>query len=240
MAVDYTKRPKPEPTPEPSATGTAGGAQQGAGAPGKVTLTKSAPSVSLTKRGSAGGTIRVNLRWRSRPEGSENRGFLKRLAQGPQQIDLDLACLYELADGTKGVVQALGNAFTSRQSGGGPPIIRLDGDDRSGAATDGENLFVDLAQSAALKRVLVFAFIYEGTPNWAEAAAVVTLHPASGDPVEIHLDESDAGAKSCAIAMIENVGGDVRVRREVRYLRGSQRALDEAYGWGMQWQQGRK
>lgn len=228
MAVDYTKRPStPEPTPP-------------AGQGGKVTLTKASPSVSLTKRGAAGGTIRVNLRWRSRPPGSENRGFLKRLAQGPQQIDLDLACLYEMADGTKGVVQALGNAFTSGKTLGGTPIIRLDGDDRSGSGEEGENLFVDLAQSAAIKRILVFAFIYEGTPNWAEAAAVVTLHPASGDPVEIHLDEADAGAKSCAIALIENVGGDVQVRREVRYVRGSQRALDEAYGWGMQWQQGRK
>lgn len=235
MAVDYTKRsPAPEPVPP---TGQ-GGTGQGGG--GKVTLTKSAPSVSLTKRGSAGGTIRVNLRWRSRPQGAENRGFFKRLAQGPQEIDLDLACLYELTDGTKGVVQALGNAFTSQQKGGGAPIIRLDGDDRSGSGAQGENLFVDLAQSAAIKRILVFAFIYEGTPNWAEAAAVVTLHPATGDPVEIHLDEADAGAKSCAIALIENVGGDVQVRREVRYVRGSQRALDEAYGWGMQWQQGRK
>ena len=26
-------------------------------------------------------------------------------------IDLDLGCLYELADGRKGVIQALGNAF---------------------------------------------------------------------------------------------------------------------------------
>ena len=236
MAVDYTKRrPAPEPTP-PTGSAAAGSS----GSSGKVTLTKSAPSVSLTKRGSAGGTIRVNLRWRSRPQGSENRGFFKRLAQGPQEIDLDLACLYELTDGTKGVVQALGNAFTSQQKGGGPPIIRLDGDDRSGSGAEGENLFVDLSQSAAIKRILVFAFIYEGTPNWAEAAAVVTLHPATGDPVEIHLDEADAGAKSCAIAVIENVDGDVRVRREVRYVRGSQRALDEAYGWGMQWQQGRK
>ena len=44
----------------------------------------------------------------------------------------------------------------------------------------------------------------------------------------------------CAIAMIENTGGDLSVRREVRYVRGGQRLLDEAYGWGMRWAAGRK
>ena len=53
MAIDYNKRPqRSEPT---------------AAAPGvslsKVTLTKSAPSVSLTKRGAAGGQLRINLQW---------------------------------------------------------------------------------------------------------------------------------------------------------------------------------
>ncbi len=40
--------------------------------------------------------------------------------------------------------------------------------------------------------------------------------------------------------MLENTGGGVAVRREVRYIRGSQRELDQAYGWGMNWQAGSK
>jgi len=30
------------------------------------------------------------------------------------------------------------------------------------------------------------------------------------------------------------------VRREVRYINGSQDELDRAYGWGMKWAPGRK
>jgi tellurite resistance protein TerA len=40
--------------------------------------------------------------------------------------------------------------------------------------------------------------------------------------------------------MLESTGGDLAVRREVNYINGGQRALDEAYGWGMNWTPGRK
>ena len=52
MAIDYTKRPQQPPAAPPA---PAGG--------GRVTLTKGAPKVSLTKSGAVGGTARVNLNW---------------------------------------------------------------------------------------------------------------------------------------------------------------------------------
>ena len=203
----------------------------------KVTLTKASPTVSLTKGAAAGGIMRVNLNWTARPAGSGG-GFLKKLMGASPAIDLDLACLYELADGSKGVVQALGNGFATDP--GPTPVVRLDGDDRSGTNSEGENLFVDLSQLAKLKRVLVFAFIYEGVPNWAAADAVVTLHPPEGPPVEVRLDEHSANASMCAVAMLENVGGELVVRREVRYFSRGHTELDEAYGWGLRWERGRK
>jgi tellurite resistance protein TerA len=198
----------------------------------KVTLTKAAPTVSLTKRGGASGTLRVNLNWDARPPA---KGFFRKNTQ----LDLDLGCLYEFSDGTKGVVQALGNAFRAADRSG-RVLIALDGDDRSGTATGGENLSVDLSEVARIKRILVFALIYEGAANWADAKGLVTLQPVNGPPVEIHLDDPRDGARICAIAMIENAGGEVVVRREVSYLDGAQRALDEAYHWGMNWTRGRK
>ena len=134
-------------------------------------------------------------------------------------------------------MQALGDSFTSNP--GPTPVVRLDGDDRSGTNTDGENLFVDLTQLAKLKRVLVFAFIYDGVPNWSAADAVVTLHPAQGPPVEVRLDEHSSAAM-CAVAMLENVGGELVVRREVRYVGRGHQELDEIYGWGLEWTAGRK
>ena len=137
-------------------------------------------------------------------------------------------------------MQALGNAFTATARDSRTPLIRLDGDDRSGAAADGENLLVDLTQAAKIRRVLVFALIYEGAANWAAADGVATLYPASGAPITIQLDDPRDGARVCAIAMLESTGDDFVVRREIRYINGGQRALDEAYGWGMRWTAGRK
>jgi tellurite resistance protein TerA len=201
----------------------------------KLTLTKSAPAVSLSKRGGVGGQLRVNLNWNARPSGGG--GFFKRLTGGGGAIDLDLGCLYELTDGRKGVVQALGNSFGALDR---PPFIQLDADDRSGASTGGENLRINLDQARNIRRILVFAFIYEGVPAWDQADGVVTLFPASGEPIEVRLDETAPGARSCAIALIDNARGDFEIRREVQYINGAQDALDRAYGWGMNWQAGRK
>jgi tellurite resistance protein TerA len=226
VAIDYTKRRS-----TPSGGGDAGG---GGVSLSKVTLTKSAPSVSLTKRGGTGGQLRVNLQWSSGGE-QQSRGLFKRRSSA---IDLDLACLWEFTDGSKGVVQALGNAFQAPYQG--QPIIRLDGDDRSGSNAAGENMFIDLSRVDEIRRILVFAFIYEGTPNWASADGVVTLYPAAGPEIEVRLDESDPGSPTCAIAMLENSGGELTVHREVRYIRGGQADLDRAYGWGMRWAAGSK
>lgn len=235
MGVDYNKGSQQPQNSVPNP-----GANAGAGAPvslSKVTLTKAAPSVSLSKQGSAGGTLRVNLNWNARPAGSGGGGGLFR-KKSAGAIDLDLGALYQFQNGKIGVVQALGNTFQDR--GGYPEtIVWLDGDDRSGTNSAGENLFVNLKLLPEIRRILVFAFIYEGVPNWAGADGVVTLFPAAGPQIEVRLDEARQGMTMCGIAMLENTGGDLSVRREVRYVSGH-RELDEAYGWGMTWKSASK
>ena len=174
MGIDYTKRPgqgQPAATPPPATT---------APAAGPVSLTKGSPTVSLSKSTGASGMMRVNLNWDARPPGQSSGGFFRGVQPA---IDLDLGCLYELTDGTKGCVQALGNSF--RDKAPGNPIIRLDGDDRSGTNTAGENLFIDLNRLAEIKRVAVFALIYEGVPNWAAANGVVTLFPVGAPTITV-------------------------------------------------------
>jgi tellurite resistance protein TerA len=58
--------------------------------------------------------------------------------------------------------------------------------------------------------------------------------------VEVRLDEHDPRSRMCAIAALENAGGELSVRREVRYVNGGQQALDQTYGWGLRWSAGRK
>ncbi|GAA0629366.1 TerD family protein [Streptomyces thermocarboxydovorans] len=209
----------------------------------KVTLTKSAPSVSLTKQGGTSGALHVNLNWQVRKQFSGWAAKLGRPVALHSDLDLDLCALYELSDGTKGVVQALGNAFGSFHQ---PPFIHLDGDDRTGAVATGENLRVNLDYKQYFRRILVFVTIYEGARSFADLNAHVTLTPQHGAPIDFSLDECTVPSTVCALALITNSGnGDLVVQREARYLvpeRGvsPQRTIDYAYGWGMNWTPGRK
>ncbi|WP_031483997.1 TerD family protein [Streptomyces bicolor] len=208
----------------------------------KVTLTKEAPSVSLTKQGGTSGTMRVNLNWQMRKQFSGWASKLGRPVAMHNDLDLDLCALYELTDGSKGVVQSLGNAFGALRQ---PPYIHLDGDDRTGARSSGENLTISLDHQRAIRRVLVFVTIYEGARSFADLHATVTLTPQFGAPIEFSLDECTVPSTVCALALITNTGSDLVVQREARYLvpeRGvsPQRTVDHAYGWGMNWTPGRK
>ncbi|MER7643870.1 TerD family protein [Streptomyces sp. NPDC126522] len=208
----------------------------------KVTLTKASPSVSLTKQGGTSGALRVNLNWEVRKQFSGWGSKRGRAVAMHADLDLDLCALYELADGRKGVVQALGNAYGSLQR---PPYIHLDGDDRTGASASGENLTVNLDHIKDFRRILVFVTIYEGARSFADLHATVTLQPQHGAAIDFSLDECTVPSTVCALALITNTGGDLVVQREARYLvpdRGvsPQRTVDRVYGWGMNWTPGRK
>ncbi|MET8601844.1 TerD family protein [Streptomyces althioticus] len=208
----------------------------------KVTLTKAAPSVSLTKQGGTSGSLHVNLNWEVRKQFSGWAAKLGRPVAMHADLDLDLCALWELTDGRKGVVQALGNAFGSLHQ---PPFIHLDGDDRTGASASGENLTVNLDHKHQFRRILVFVTIYEGARSFADLHATVTLRPQHGAPIDFSLDECTVPSTVCALALITNNGGDLVVQREARYLvpeRGvsPQRTVDHTYGWGMNWTPGRK
>lgn len=226
MAIDYTRQPSTPPA----------NSAQGAVNLSKISLTKSDPTVNLTKSGQQG-AMRVNLNW-SQGTAPKKTGFLAKLTGATGGgVDLDLGCLYELSNGQKGVIQALGNSFGSLQ---GAPHIQLDGDDRTGTATGGENMHIDLSRPELFKRILIFAMIYNGAPNWAAVDGVVTLFPTSGPEVEVKLDSDSNNARICAIALLENTGSGMNVTREVKYVTGSQADLDKAYGWGMRWAAGSK
>ncbi|MCI8485381.1 MAG: Tellurium resistance [Lachnospiraceae bacterium] len=191
--------------------------------------------VSLEKKSPAGlGEILVNLNWNSKPV---KKGFLSGLLGGSQGIDLDLGCLYELKDGSKGAVQALGNSFGSFDR---PPFISLDGDDRTGAAAAGENLRINGNRIADIKRVLVYTFIYEGVANWQQADAIVTIKYPGAEDLIVKMDSYNSSNIMCGLALFENQEDQTfSVEKIVQFYPGH-RELDQAFGWGMRWQAGRK
>ncbi|GGT93306.1 hypothetical protein GCM10010272_42710 [Streptomyces lateritius] len=240
ITVDEPQRPTPSaPAPvEPA---------PGATAPQpvrltKVTLTKESPTVSLAKQGGTFGVMRVNLNWQTREQFTGRAAKLGRTVAQHADLDLDLCALYELTDGRKGVVQALGNAFGSLHQ---VPYIHLDGDDRTGALTAGENLTINLDHKDKLRRVLVFVTIYAGARGFADLHATVTLQPQHGAAVDFSLDDCTVPSTVCALALLSRENGDLVVRREAGCLvpqRGisPQRTVDQAYGRGMNWTPGRK
>jgi tellurite resistance protein TerA len=139
--------------------------------------------INLSK-GAALGEILINLNW---TQGVEKKGIWG--ASKVQSIDLDLGAFVELADGTKHVVQALGNSFGSLNSA---PYVALDGDDRTGEASGGENLRVNGKMFSNIKRMLVYTFIYEGVANWQQANGIVTIKYPGGDDIIVRMDEYGA------------------------------------------------
>ncbi len=206
---------------------------------GKIELTKKGQFVNLTKSQNQGiGEILVNLNWNQQTV-KNSGGFLSSLfgTKSNGGIDLDLGCLYEMTDGSKSCVQALGNAFGNLHSS---PFIELDGDDRTGMLNNGENLRINGSKVREIKRVLIYTFIYEGVANWAEADGIVTVNYGTGPSIEVRLNEHRNGKNMCAIAMIENVNNETfKVERLVEYFSGH-KDMDNAYNWGLSWRAGRK
>ncbi|MCC9310041.1 Tellurium resistance [Kitasatospora sp. RB6PN24] len=218
---------------------------------GKITLTKSSPAHAITGEGPMTGNLYVNLHWTAREVDGGQGQLRRKLLQprqllrneneagqptGPQNVDLDLACMYELTSGARGVVQPLGKFFGDLNQ---PPYIKLSGDDQYGAPS-GETMFINLEKKDEFKRLLIFVYIYDGTPAFAHSHAVIQIIPPTGPRLEVNLDRREAAARSCAVLLIENQGGVLMARRELRYVHGFQSDLDRLYGFGMQWQRGYK
>ena len=199
--------------------------------PQKVELRKG-EKVNLRKNSNASlGEILINLNWQQ----PVAKGGL--FGSQSRAIDLDLGCLYELKNGQKGCVQALGKAFGSLNN---PPFIALDGDDRSGASAGGENLRVNGAMLAQIKRILIYTFIYKGAAKWAEAQGVVSVKCPGSQEIIVRMDEYGSNLPMCAIALLENYNNETfSVEKVIRFFK-NHKPMDEAFHWGLKWVAGRK
>ncbi|UED86681.1 Tellurium resistance [Streptomyces profundus] len=217
-------------------------------------LTRRNPTATLTSDGSEGGTLRVDLTWRIRSNndfGKSQRRLMNNWrhplavfkpaelvghSHGVANMDFDLACMYELTDGTTGVVQSLGGLLGDFND---PPYCKLSGDDRFGTGS-GEHLYINLDNKDEFKRLLIFVYIYDGAPTFDRADVVVTLAMPDGNNVEIGCTDPPPQARSCAVVMIEPQKGQLVARREVKYVYGFQSEIDRLYGWGMSWGRAQK
>ena len=195
----------------------------------KISLEKSKPSISLEKTGATFGEIVLNLNWSAQPT---KKGFFG----GTKQLDLDLGCLFELDDGSKGVIQALGRSFGRYD---GAPFIELSGDDRTGAVDAGETIRINGTKFERIRKLAVFALIYEGAPNWQATDGVVRITTQGQPEIEVRMNEQDSNSRLCGIATIDNEGGKMRIERLVRFYKDQKQYADDM-GIILQWSAGRK
>ena len=142
--------------------------------------------------------------------------------------------MYRLKTGHQGVIQALGNSFGSANT---VPYIFLDQDDRTGQSVNGENMW--FKKPELIEFAIVFAYIYEGTPNWQDTNARVVLKQPGEAPIEIFIDNPDHYNQFCVIASLTAKENQLEVKREERFFR-SHREVDNAYGFGFRWVAGHK
>lgn len=202
---------------------------------GKISLTKDAPAVSLTKQGATGGIMRINLNW-SVPGATS--GLFGRKRGGNGGLDLDLCCFWELTDGSKGCISPLDTMGKLQRA----PFIELDQDDRTGASATGENLSINLDHTTQFRRILVFASLYEGAEDFRGVHATATLYPRNSPPIEIEVSGCVDDSREMVLALIENINGELVVRREGTFVRPpdghrfwGKIAVDQAYRWELKW-----
>jgi tellurite resistance protein TerA len=134
------------------------------------------------------------------------------------------------------VVQALGNVFGDYDT---PPFVELSGDDRTGDVAQGETMRINGAHWAEIKRIAVFANIYDGVPNWQATDGVVTVTMPDQPPIEVRMTEGRNDRRLCGVVLIENDRGALKATRIVEYFRDQQK-LDQKFGFGLRWVAGSK
>ncbi|CDL81476.1 TerD family protein [Xenorhabdus szentirmaii] len=198
----------------------------------KVSLTKEKPAISLSKRDNYG-KIRVNLNWN---QTSSSKGVLQSMFGSNKGVDLDLGAFVRLRDGTRDVIQALGNSFGDYRN---EPYVELQGDDRTGSVQDGEWLHINGLEWKSISEVLIYAFIYEGVPSWDKTDGVATIYVPEQPPIETRMTEGQNNKGMCAIARLVNENGAIKVERINQYFKGH-KDMDRAFGWGFSWTSGSK
>ncbi len=180
--------------------------------------------------------IRVGAAWDSMyVEETALFGLIKKKKKA--NIDLDLGCLYELHDGTRGAIQAFGKMFGDSENA---PYIHLSGDERTGDSEgDDEYMLVNGQKWSEIKRILVYVYIYDGALDWAQVKPQIQIAVPNEHPIVVTLSAHMKGLGLCVIANLENIRNGLVVTNYTEYFPGHNE-MDLAYGFGLEWDDGQK
>lgn len=170
---------------------------------------------------------------------TQDVGFFQKLLGKVQKkgVDLDLGCLYELEDGTRGAIQAFGEKFGAYDA---PPFMQLEGDERTGDKEGHDEIIhVNGRGWAHVKRVLVYIYIYEGALRWSEIKPQIILDVPGENDLVVTLGNHNDALGLCAVGGLENIRGNIKLTNYTEYFPGHAE-MDRAFGFGLEWGEGSK
>jgi len=182
-------------------------------------------------------SMMIGAEWEEKIE--EASGFIGKALglKKERHIDLDLGCFYEMADGTRGVVQAFGKKHGSFKT---PPYIELSEDERTGKREGyDEYIMINGVHWGEIKRMVVYLYIYEGAPSWAAINPKVILDVPGEDDLIVTLGVHDKSLPICAVGGLENLRGGIKLTNYTEYFPGHEE-MDRAFGFGLDWSDGVK
>ena len=152
-------------------------------------------------------------------------------------VDLDIGCLYELSNGKRGAIQAFGDMYGALEK---EPFIFLSGDERTGDAEGEDELIqVNGTRWDDIKRIVIYIYIYGGADNWETVQPQIQVRVPEEKPMIVTLRAKREELAVCAVAGLENVRGGIRMTNYMEYFPGHP-AMDRAFGFGLEWDDGQK
>lgn len=199
-------------------------------------LDESGQTISINAKKEGFQNISIGLEW-DQMEVEETKMFGLVKHKYLKDVDIDLGCLYELQDGSRGALQPFGNTYGNL---GEAPFILLSGDEREGDEEgDDEHMMVNGAEWGKIKRILIYVYIYEGAPNWASIKPKVHVRIPGEKPMIVTLTTYRSELPLCALAEIENIRNGIRLKNYTEYFPGHAE-MDRAFGFGLPWSEGSK
>jgi tellurite resistance protein TerA len=181
--------------------------------------------------------IRMGVQWDNiqvQQAGLLNKLMKKTVGAG---VDVDIGCLYEMQDGTRGAIQAFGGKFGAFNK---PPYIALSGDERTGNKKGmDEFIVINGKHWHEFKRVLVYLYIYDGVSQWADLNPRVILDIPGEDDLALTLSVHDEALDLCAVGGLENVRNGIKLTNYTEYFPGHAE-MDRAFGFVLEWGDGKK
>ena len=181
--------------------------------------------------------IRIGVSWDNVQ--TEKTGFFSKLVKkvAHSGVDLDIGCLYEMQDGTRGAIQAFGEKFGDINA---PPFIKLSGDERTGNAKGiDEFITINGQHWDKIKRLLIYIYIYDGAPHWAEINPYTIIDVPGEHDLVVTLSTYKEELCVCAVGGLENVRGSIKLTNYTEYFPGHNE-MDRAFGFGLDWGDGKK